>query len=445
MNQATTLDFNLPEPPKAISLLEFNRRIKGLLYDQQVMGVWVTAETSDVQVRRGHCYLELLQKDEKTGQTVAKIGAVIWASTFMRVGAKFYSVTQQQLGNGMKVMVLVSANFHEQYGLKVMINDISPEFTLGDMARRRQEIIDRLTREGHIDENKELAFPQVPQRVAVISSAGAAGYGDFMNQLASNPYGIKYYPCLFAAMMQGSNTVPSVIGALGRIEQHQELFDCVVIIRGGGSTTDLNWFDDYNLALKVAQCPLPVITGIGHERDTTVLDYVAAKPVKTPTAAAEFLIQCGINALSRLNETSNTIVSSVKDAIARSNEQLSYLASSVPMLARHILEKSTLRLQRYIESIPLQVTGRITSERGRLERDVDAIKSAIAQAMLKEHMRVKNLDDKVTLLSPRNTLKRGYSLTMSNGHIITDASQLHTGDTITTHFGNGKTTSTVNQ
>lgn len=445
MNQDTTLDFNLPEPPQAISLLEFNRRIKGLLYDQQVMGVWVTAETSDVQVRRGHCYLELLQKDEETGQTVAKIGAVIWASTFMRVGAKFYSVTQQQLGNGMKVMVLVSANFHEQYGLKVMINDISPEFTLGDMARRRQEIIDRLTREGHIDENKELAFPQVPQRVAVISSAGAAGYGDFMNQLASNPYGIKYYPCLFAAMMQGSNTVPSIIGALGRIEQHQELFDCVVIIRGGGSTTDLNWFDDYNLALKVAQCPLPVITGIGHERDTTVLDYVAAKPVKTPTAAAEFLIQCGINALSRLNETSNTIVSSVKDAIARSNEQLSYLASSVPMLARHILEKSTLRLQRYIESIPLQVTGRITSERGRLERDVDAIKSAIAQAMLKEHMRVKNLDDKVTLLSPRNTLKRGYSLTMSNGHIITDASQLHAGDTITTHFGNGKTTSTVNQ
>ena len=146
MSQTTTLDFNLPEAPRAISLLEFNRRIKGLLYDQQVMGVWVTAETRDVQVRRGHCYLELLQKAEKTGQTVAKIGAVLWASTFMRVGAKFYSVTQQQLGNGMKVMVLVSANFHEQYGLKVMINDISPEFTLGDMARRRQEIIDRLTR-----------------------------------------------------------------------------------------------------------------------------------------------------------------------------------------------------------------------------------------------------------------------------------------------------------
>ncbi len=410
MSQTTTLDFNLPEAPRAISLLEFNRRIKGLLYDQQVMGVWVTAETSDVQVRRGHCYLELLQKDEKTGQTVAKIGAVIWASTFMRVGAKFYSVTQQQLGNGMKVMVLVSANFHEQYGLKVMINDISPEFTLGDMARRRQEIIDRLTREGHIDENKELAFPQVPQRVAVISSAGAAGYGDFMNQLAGNPYGIKYYPCLFAAMMQGSKTVPSVIDALERIEKHQELFDCVVIIRGGGSTTDLNWFDDYNLALKVAQCPLPVITGIGHERDTTVLDYVAAKPVN-----------------------------------ARSNEQLSYLASSVPMLARHILEKSALGLQRYIEAIPLQVTGRITAERGRLERDVDAIKSAIAQAMLKEQMRMKNLDDKVTLLSPRNTLKRGYSLTMCNGHIITDASQLHAGDSITTHFGNGKTTSIVNQ
>lgn len=239
-----------PAAPKPVTLLEFNRRIKALLYNQQVTAVWVTAETSDVQVRRGHCYLELLQKDENTGQTVAKIGAVIWASTFMRLNAKFYAVTQQRFGTGMKVMVLVSANFHEQYGLKVVINDISPEFTLGDMARRRQEILDRLAREGYIDENKELAFPDVPQRVAVISSAGAAGYGDFMNQLTRNPYGIKYYPCLFAAMMQGASTVSSVIAALDRIEQHQDKFDCVVIIRGGGSTTDLNWFDDYNLALK---------------------------------------------------------------------------------------------------------------------------------------------------------------------------------------------------
>lgn len=194
----------------------------------------------------------------------------------------------------------------------------------------------------------------------------------------------------------------------------------------------------------MAQCPLPVITGIGHERDTTVLDYVAAKPVKTPTAAAEFLIQCGANALAQLSNLTNAIVSTARDMIARNSEQLSYYASSIPVMARNIVDRSRLNLQRYIETIPLKVASRITSEHNLLDRRIDTIKSLIAQALLKEQMRVKNLDDKVQLLSPRNTLNRGYSLTMCNGHIITDASQLHAGDVITSHFKSGKTTSTVN-
>ena len=430
--------------PQAISLLEFNGRIKHLLTHSDVMGCWVMAETSDVQVRRGHCYLELVQKDPNSGSTVAKIGAVIWANVFQRINYDFKSVTGQDFGTGMKIMVQLSASYHEQYGLKAVINAINPEFTLGDMARRRMEIIRQLTREGIIDMNKELTLPPVLQRIAVISAQGAAGYGDFMSQLENNPYGLKFYPCLFPAVMQGTNTVTSIVEALNRISGHETLFDCVVIIRGGGSSTDLNWFDNYELASNIAQFPLPVITGIGHERDVTVLDYVAKMRVKTPTAAAEFIIQTGTSAIAHLTELSNCIVNTVKDSLSRSQEQLTYYTGQIPTLANHLLETSRLRLQRYMESIPLQVNGRISNERNLLNRQVDLMKNAIAQNMLKERMRVSNLEDKVQLLSPRNTLNRGYSLTMCNGRVVTDATSLKAGDIITSHFKSGKVKSTIN-
>ncbi|MBQ5466559.1 MAG: exodeoxyribonuclease VII large subunit, partial [Muribaculaceae bacterium] len=229
-------DLNLSQP-QAISLLEFNGRIKRLLNDSSVLNCWVMAETSDVRINR-HCYLELLQKNPNTGETIARIRAVIWANTFQRLSYNFMQVTGQPFNNGMKVMVLVSASFHEQYGMSLVINDINPEFTLGDMARRRIEIIQRLTSEGIINMNKELEWPEVPQRIAVISAQGAAGYGDCMNQLRNNPYGLKFYTALFGAVMQGQQTVPSVIAALEKIGANEDLFDCVVIIRGGGSTTD---------------------------------------------------------------------------------------------------------------------------------------------------------------------------------------------------------------
>ena len=429
--------------PQAISLLEFNSRIKRLLNHSSVAGCWVMAETSDVQVRRGHCYLELLQKDPNTGNTVAKVSAVIWANMFQEISFNFTQVTGQTFTSGMKVMVQVSANFHEQYGLKVMIHAINPEFTLGDMARRRIEIINRLTSEGIIDMNKEVPFATLPQRIAVISSQGAAGYGDFMNQLESNSYGIKFYTCLLGATMQGASTAPSIIEALNCIAEHEELFDCVVIIRGGGSTTDLNWFDNYELAANIAQFPLPVITGIGHERDITVLDYVAKLRVKTPTAAAEFFIQQGATALAHLNELSNAIAGTAKDAITRAQEQLAYYSSQIPMLANHMLETHRLKLQHYMATLPMQAQARIVAERNLLAHHIDSIKNSTAQAMLKEQMRIKNLDDKVQLLSPRNILNRGYSLTMAGGHVVTDGSQLKSGDIITTHFKNGKVKSVV--
>lgn len=441
MNEVPSL---FESEPRGITLLEFNRRIKALFSDKGVIGQWVQAETSDVRVAgAGHCYMELVQKDPKTGNTVAKIGATIWASNFRRISREFEEATHMKFASGIKVLVRCTATFHEQYGLKVVIDAVDPSYTLGDMVRRRMEILKRLSDEQIIDLNKHV--PQVPvfQRIAVISAQGAAGYGDFVKQLAGNGYGLKFYPCLFTALMQGDRTVTTVMDALERIKQNVQLFDCVVIIRGGGSTTDLNWFDNYDLAAAVARFPLPVITGIGHDRDTGVLDYVAALPVKTPTAAAELIVKRGTDALARLDELSNAVVTLARNAVSQCNEQLAYYASTIPMLARHQIDSARLRLQNYMQTIPLQVQGRVNNQRTALNARADQIAAAARQVLQREQLRYQSLSDKVQILSPRNTLNRGYSLTMCNGHFVTDASQLHPGDVVTTHFTHGHIRATV--
>ena len=416
----------------------YNARIKNALnVAPDLQGQWVLAETSDVSVRRGHCYMELVEKDSGTGAMVAKVGAVIWATSFSRLAAQFASVTGSTFTTGMKVMVRVNANFHEQYGLKLIITDINPEFTLGDMARQRREILERLQREGLIERNRNLPWPIVPQRIAVVSAAGAAGYGDFMNQLTNNPYGLKFYTCLFQAMMQGTNTVPSILGALQRIEEVIDLFDCVVIIRGGGSTTDLNWFDNYDLARRIALFGLPVIVGIGHERDVTVLDYVAAMRVKTPTAAAEWLIGRGADELAHLNELQNAVVTTAREMVGHAREQLAYYTSFIPAAARRIIDTSRMRLDHLKDAIPLAVSGRVTGERTRLTHLVDIMKAALGNQLERQQMRLEALTDKVSLLSPQNTLNRGYALVSRSGQIVTDAAQLNDGDPITIHLRDG--------
>ena len=428
--------------PNTITLQEFNNRIKRLLADPSVMNCWVVAETTDVRINQ-HCYLQLLEKNPKTGATVAKIKAIIWGNQFRLLNAQFKQVTGRDIGNDMKIMVCLSVNYSPQYGLTVVINDINPEFTLGDMERQRQEILNRLTQEGIIGQNKTVPVPPVLQRIAIVSAAGAAGYGDFMKQLTDNKYGVCFYPCLFQATMQGVNTVSSVMSALERVEQSKHLFDCVVIIRGGGATTELNSFDNYELARRVATFPLPVIVGIGHERDITVLDYVAGIRVKTPTAAAEHLILKGANALAHISELSNTVVTLVRDYIARGKEQLSYYAGNVPILAQRILETNALRLTHYITNIPLHVQRRIENENAQLERTQDAVKNAVTQLMLKETMRLSALNDKAELLSPRKVMERGYTLTMCNGKFVTNVAQLRANDTITIHFRDGKAAASV--
>lgn len=423
--------------PNTITLQEFNNRIKRLLADPSVMNCWVVAETTDVRINQ-HCYLQLLEKNPKTGATVAKIKAIIWGSQFRFLNARFKQVTGRDIGNDMKIMVCLSVNYSPQYGLTVVINDINPEFTLGDMERQRQEILNRLTQEGIIGQNKTVPVPPVLQRIAIVSAAGAAGYGDFMKQLTDNKYGVCFYPCLFQATMQGVKTVPTVLAALEKVEQNQHLFDCVVIIRGGGGTEELNSFDNYDLARRVATFPLPVIVGIGHERDITVLDYVAGIRVKTPTAAAEHIILQAANALAHIGDLSNQVVSIARDYIARAKEQLSYYAGNLPIMAQRIIDTNTLRLQNFIQNIPLHVQRRIEGENAQLARQKDAIKNAVAQVKMKETMRLEALGDKIELLSPRKVMARGYTLTTCEGKIMTDAAQLEAGKLVTIHFRDGK-------
>ena len=432
------------EQPQGVTLSEFNARIERQLNGAPgLQNQWVIAETSDLRLNRsGHCYTELIEKDDR-GTTIAKIGAAIWAGTYRDLYNKFLRATGQVLATGMKVMVKVTVNFHSLYGMKVVINDIDPNYTLGDMARQRQEIINRLTAEGIIDLNKQLPWPDVPQRIAIISAEGAAGYGDFMNQLTGNPYGLQFYTCLFNAVMQGTQTVPTVMAALDRINRHIDLFDCVVIIRGGGATSELNSFDNYDLASYVANFPIPVIVGIGHERDVTVLDYVAAKRVKTPTAAAEWLIQCGTTALARLDELQDAVVTAVRDTVAQAREHLAFFTTMIPAAARHLIDTNRIRLDNHARNIPFAAQGLIVNQRTRLERAVERMGDAVSRALQREQQRLVALDDKATLLSPVNTLQRGYSLVRLGDKCVTAADQLHPGDNISVQFAEGKADATV--
>lgn len=428
---------------EAVTLVEYCAKIKRLLTVPDVQRCWVMAELSDVAQRGGHCYMELVQKDESNTRIIAKSRAVIWASVFGHLKYQFESVTGMTFSSGIKLMVEVSANFHEQYGLSLVITNINPDYTIGGIALKRKEIVRRLTQEGVINMNKELPWMEVPQRIAVVSAEGAAGYGDFMNQLENNPLGLKFYTKLFPATMQGERTVPTILAALDKINEYADLFDCVVVIRGGGATSELHCFDDYNLAACIAQFPLPVIVGIGHERDVTVLDEVAAMRVKTPTAAAEWLISRGETALAYVNELSNTMVTLVRNYISHSGEQLAYYGSTIPIVAKNIMETADLRLKHYMESIPVSVKNHITASKNELVYLFQSMKQAGEHRILREKMLLDAMEEKIAILSPSNTLRRGYSLTIKDGHAVTSASIVQSGDTVITMFADGKITSIV--
>lgn len=437
--------YDADKPPQPLTLLQLNRGVAAALAAATGLNnVWVVAQTSDLRVSGGHCYMELLHKDT-AGTVLAKARAMIWASTYARLAARFSAATGTRLASDMKVLVRASVNFHPVYGLSLVISDIDPSYTVGDLVRRRNEILARLRAEGVLDLNRTLPWPRPANRVAIISAAGAAGYGDFAKHLLGNAQRLRFDVELFGAFMQGERAAASIIGALGRVMEREDEFDCVVIIRGGGAVSDLACFDNYDLASHIAQFPLPVIVGIGHERDICVLDYVAAARAKTPTAAAELLIGKGAECCALLTDLGRSILGASSERLAGQHRQLEYYRGQVPALARACLTRGHARLQRWSGgTIAAMASMALAGARARLERlPAEAFRQAATTAIANARARLASMAEVADALSPVATLRRGYTITRCNGRPITDAAALSPGDTITTAFARGEAISTV--
>lgn len=428
---------------EALTLLQFTRRLAALVAVPSTSNVWVTAELSDVAERGGHCYMELLEKDPSRGVTVARMRGIIWAGNYHNLMARFYAATGQRFVSGLKLMVCGTATMHPVYGMSLVITDINPEYTLGDMMRRRREILERLKAEGILEKNRGLIWPAAPLKVAVVSSPGAAGYGDFINQLYHNDTRLRFSTRLFPALMQGDKAPASIIAALGRVAGESGDWDCVVVIRGGGATSDLAAFDDYELAAAIARFPLPVVIGIGHERDVTVLDYVANMRVKTPTAAAQWLIGRGAEQLGRLADIASTMLRVVNDRVAGSKEQLSYYAGLLPVAPVAAVERASARLRNALSVTVSLSSRRILPAMARLDSVAENLPVLTAGAVGRAAERVDAAERLLDALSPMATLRRGYSITRVDGHVVTSPDGLAEGAVVETTLACGVLTSVV--
>lgn len=427
----------------ALTLRELNRRITGQLAVPSLQNVWVVAELSDVRQSGGHCYFELIDKNESTGIVDARLRGIIWASVFPQLSARFSAYTGQRLATGLKVMVRGSINYHAAYGMSFVVNAIDPSFTMGDIERRRREILKRLEAEGILELNRSLEWNCPTLRIAIVSAPGAAGYGDFINQLYSNGSRLRFVTRLFPAVMQGERTAASVIDALDEINSQVDDWDCVVIIRGGGATSDLVSFDNYELAANVAQFPLPVIVGIGHERDVTVLDYIANMRVKTPTAAAEWLIGQAQEALDNLRVIASDMLRAVNDKLGGCATQLAYIEGQLPVAPAAAVERARSRLHQASVSLVSASSGRLAPELARLRQMPQAIGVAVHNLLSRHCDRLDAKRSLLDALSPMATLRRGYTITRVNGKAVTSVSDLTAGAVIVTSVQDGTFESTV--
>lgn len=399
---------------RTFTLLELNRMVRETIERQMDGKYWVEAELSDLH-DRNHCYMELVENDPFSPTPLAKARAVCWANRWTALRSKFERQTQQQLRPGIKVRMMVTPTFHEAYGFAYQVSDIDPDYTLGDIVRKRMEIIRQLKEAGIFDLQRELVLPRFAQRIAVVSSAQAAGYGDFCHQIDDNSYGLSFSHELFAAIMQGEQVEQSVIAALDRINARIDEFDVVVIIRGGGATTDMSGFDTLALAENVANFPLPIITGIGHDRDECILDMVSYMRVKTPTAAATFLIDH---------------LSEVYTALVSARERISRIAE------RHLAYEK-MRLKQLADRIPTLFA--LTRERQtkRIDALAHRLDSAATQRLERERHRLQLVAQRAQAQDPIHILRRGYSITLHNGHALRSGDELADGDIIETRLEQG--------
>ena len=422
---------------KRLTLYELNNLVREVIECEMPNEYWVEAELSECRESRGHCYLELIEKDEQSATPIAKASAKCWASKWMLIRPYFERTTGQRLHAGMKVLLKVYAQFHEAYGFSWIVTDIDPTYTLGDMARKRQEIIRQLKEEGVFDLQKSLELPVFCQRIAVISSETAAGYGDFCNQLADNPYGFLFRTHLFPAIMQGESVEQSIIAALNRINDTYDDFDCVVIIRGGGATSDMSGFDTLALAENVANFPLPIITGIGHDRDESILDMVSHTRVKTPTAAAALLIDHLKAVLDMLNDSQERLTRCAQQKITTLNAQLSTLSEAIPRLFSIVRTRQEARLDALYQRLLLRIQQKAVSHQADISNLSQRMLTSLERRLTLERHCLEMMEEKVRVLDPTLLLKRGYSITFFKGKAVKDTLQLKKGDEIETRIEKG--------
>ena len=397
-------------------MFELNSKVREAIECELPDEYWVEAELSECRESHGHCFMSLIQKDEKSATPIAKADARCWASKWMLIRPYFERTTGQQLHAGIKMLLKVYAQFHEAYGFSWIVTDIDPTYTLGDMARKRQEIIRQLKEEGVFDLQKELHLPLFCQHIAVISSETAAGYGDFCNQLTDNPYDFQFTPQLFPAIMQGKGVEQSIIAALEQIySASSSHFDVVVIIRGGGATSDMSGFDTLALAENVANFPIPIITGIGHDRDESILDMVSHTRVKTPTAAAAFLIDHLKGVLDTIEGAQSLITHYAQQKLSSLQSQLAAFQERLQSTVQQRIISQMATISNTESRIPLLLDRRLTAECHRLQL----------------------LEEKAKALDPTLLLQRGYSITTYQGKTIKDASKLAPGAEIETRLANG--------
>ncbi|MDE6010005.1 MAG: exodeoxyribonuclease VII large subunit [Muribaculaceae bacterium] len=446
-----------PSAGGTMSLLDFTRAISQHINSNPgLREQWVVAELSDFRMHGPHAYGQLIEKDA-AGKTIARIQGTIWANALFQIRRKFFATTNRDIADGMKLMLKLTASHSPAYGLSANITDVDPSYTLGDIERLRREILDTLRREGIYDANRSEPLSPAPQKIAVISAAGAAGYGDFTNQLQAS--GFTFYPLLFQANMQGERTVPSILNALERIEMSVDFWDCVVIIRGGGATADLNWFDNLELARRVATYPIPIIVGIGHERDNTVLDYVANTRCKTPTAVAAFLIDRLTEAEARAEELTRLVTERTRNVLAAEQQRLAHMAAMLPVLAPSRLQYESNRLERAHSLITRLATAGVNRAKMRLSDLASRLARTAGTTISRHDARLANIPDTlrslagqrirlasnsldsaekmIAVLSPEATLRRGYSITRIEGKAIRSAAEATPGTVIETTLPDG--------
>lgn len=430
-----------------LSLYELNQILAEVIDVGMPREYWVEAEISELRVVRGHCYIDLVEKAEGSNTPVARASAKCWQATWSIVSPHFEKVTGLRLNAGMKVLMLVRASFHPAYGFSWIIGDIDPTYTLGDMARKRQEIIARLKEEGVFDLQKELTLSPFCRNIAVISSANAAGYGDFVKQLGNNDYGFSFVTRLFPAIMQGENVEQSVIAALDSIydaSQTEDVApDCVVIIRGGGATSDLSGFDTLALAENVAQFPIPIITGIGHERDESILDMVSNTRVKTPTAAAALLVDNLKRVWDFLQYAQGVLAAGAKQRMDMEQMRLQRVSQKIPSLLSLVKERHENNIALMLREIIAAAQLTVSVQRHKLDAIHGSLGILPERIITGEKHRLQMLGQRAMSLDPELLLKRGYSITTHEGKVVRDVSGLKPGDSIETRVEKGSVRSTV--